>query len=191
MNAHLIIFFNRLIRYLNVENSRIKMIAFTKITNISAIFFLAIVFLLPLKAYSETGQVENDKARLKLLKRTANISLWRLKVVIERDGFYSARSALNIWRSNAKDAGIFDQNKFDELKKQIYGKSVNSNLKCIEKRMIDENYTDAKICLYWWKTHSQVLDTFDPVKHDELKKMIEEGKEKKKQLIETNQESKE
>ena len=167
------------------------MIAFTKITNISAIFFLAIVFLLPLKAYSETGQVENDKARLKLLKRTANISLWRLKVVIERDGFYSARSALNIWRSNAKDAGIFDQNKFDELKKQIYGKSVNSNLKCIEKRMIDENYTDAKICLYWWKTHSQVLDTFDPVKHDELKKMIEEGKEKKKQLIETNQESKE
>ena len=191
MNAHLIIFFNRLIRYLNVENSRIKMIAFTKITNISAIFFLAIVFLLPLKAYGETGQVENDKARLKLLKRTANISLWRLKVVIERDGFYSARSALNIWRSNAKDAGIFDQNKFDELKKQIYGKSVNSNLKCIEKRMIDENYTDAKICLYWWKTHSQVLDTFDPVKHDELKKMIEEGKEKKKQLIETNQESKE
>jgi hypothetical protein len=172
-----------------MENSRAKMIALTKFTNISAIFFLAIVFLLPVKAYAETGQVENDKARQKLLRRTANISLWRLKVVIERDGFYSARGALNIWRSNAKDAGTFDQNKFDEFKKQIYEKSVNSNLKCIEKRMMNENYTDAAICLYWWKTHSQVLDTFDPVKHDELKKMIEEGKEKKKQLIKTNHEN--
>jgi hypothetical protein len=165
------------------------MITFTKITNISAIFFLVIVFLSPVKAYGETGQVENDKARQKLLRRTANISLWRLKVVIERDGFYSARGALNIWRSNAKDAGTFDQNQFDEFKKKIYNKSVNSNMKCIEKCMVNENYTDAKICLYWWKTHSQVLDTFDPVKHDELKKMIEEGKEKKKQLIKTNDES--
>ena len=172
-----------------MENSRAKMIALTKFTNISAIFFLVIVFLLPVKAYAETGQVENDKARQKLLRRTANISLWRLKVVIERDGFYSARGALNIWRSNAKDAGTFDQNKFDEFKKKIYEKSVNSNLKCIEKRMMNENYTDAEICLYWWKTHSQVLDTFDPVKHDELKKMIEEGKEKKKQLIKTNDEN--
>ena len=165
------------------------MIAFTKITNISAIFFLVIALMLPVKAFGETEQVEDDKARLKLLRRTANISLWRLKVVIERDGFYSARGALNIWRSNAKDAGTFDQNKFDEFKKKIYEKSVNSNLKCIEKRMMNENYTDAEICLYWWKTHSQVLDTFDPVKHDELKKMIEEGKEKKKQLIKTNQEN--
>jgi len=172
-----------------VKDLQVKMIAFTKITNISTIFILAIALVLPVKAYGETGQVENDKARLKLLRRTANISLWRLKVVIERDGFYSARSALNIWRSNAKDAGTFDQNKFDEFKKQIYEKSVNSNMKCIEKCMVNENYTDAKICLYWWKTHSQVLDTFDPVKHDELKKMIEEGKEKKKQLIETNHEN--
>ncbi|MBW2249344.1 MAG: hypothetical protein JRF60_01590 [Deltaproteobacteria bacterium] len=165
------------------------MIALTKITNIIAIFFLATVFLLPVKAYAETGQVENDKAQQKLLRRTANISLWRLKVVIERDGFNSARVALNIWRSNAKDAGTFDQNKFDEFKKQIYEKSVNSNLKCIEERMINENYTDAEICLYWWKIHSQVLDTFDSVKHDELKEMIEEGKEKKKQLIKTNNEN--
>ena len=172
-----------------MENSRGKMITFTKITNISAVFFLAIVFLFPLKAYGETGQVENDKARQKMLRKTANISLWRLKVVIERDGFYSARSALNIWRSNAKDAGTFDQNKFDEFKKQIYEKSVNSNLKCIEKCILDENYNVAQICLYWWETHSQVLGTFDSVKHDEFKKIIEEGKEKKKQLIKTNQES--
>jgi hypothetical protein len=165
------------------------MITFTKITNISAIFILAIALVLPVKAYGETGQVEDDKARQKLLRRTANISLWRLKVVIERDGFNSARAALNIWRSNAKDAGTFDQSKFDEFKKQIYEKSVNSNLKCIEKCMMDENYTDAGICLYWWKAHSQVLNKFDPVKHDELKKMIEEGRKKKKQLIETNNES--
>ncbi len=165
------------------------MIALIKMTNISAIFFMAMVFLLPVISYSETGQVENDKARQKLLRRTANISLWRLKVVIERDGFYSARVALNIWRSNAKDAGTFDQEKFDEFKKQIYKKSIDSNLKCVEKNVMNENYTDAEICLYWWKTHSIELDIFDPLKHDELKKIIKEGKEKKKQLNETNDEN--
>ena len=160
-----------------------------KSLNIGVIFLLIIALMLPVKAYGETEQVEDDKARQKLLRKTANISLWRLKVVIERDGFFSARAALNIWRSNAKDAGTFDQSKFDEFKKQIYEKSVNSNLKCIEKCMMNENYTDAKICLYWWKAHSQVLDTFDPVKHDELEKMIEEGKEKKKQQRKTDDEN--
>ena len=165
------------------------MVDFKKNTNLSVIFFLAIVFLLPLKSYGETGQIENDKSRQKLLRRTANISLWRLKVVVERDGFYSARVALNIWRSNAKDAGTFDQKKFDEFKKQIYEKSVNSNLKCIEKTVMNENYTDAVICLYWWKSHSKVLDTFDPVKYDELKKIIKEGKEKREQLNKKEHES--
>ena len=160
-----------------------------KSLNIGVIFLLIIALMLPVKAYGETEQVEDDKARQKLLRKTANISLWRLKIVIERDGFNSARAALNIWRSNAKDAGTFDQSKFDEFKKQIYEKSVNSNMKCIEKCMMNENYTDAEKCLYWWKAHSQVLDTFDIVEHDELKRMIEEGKEKKKQLINTNHES--
>ena len=59
----------------------------------------------------------------------------------------------------------------------------------IEKKIMNGNYTDAEICLYWWKTHSMVLDIFDPVKHDELKKIIKEGKEEKKQLIKTNDES--
>jgi len=166
-----------------------KMMTFTKSTNISAIFILAIVLVLPVQSYGETGPAEKDKARLKLLRRTANISLWRLKVVIERDGFYSARVALNIWRSNAEDAGTFDQKKFDTFKKQIYEKSVDTNLKCIEKCIMEENYKDAEICLYWWKTHSLVLDNFDPVKYDELKKIIEDGKEKKKQQSETNNES--
>lgn len=167
------------------------MVDHTKMTNMGVIFFLTMLFLLPVKLYGETGQVENDKARQKLLRRTANISLWRLKVVIERDGFYSARVALNIWRSNAKDAGTFDQKKFDEFKKQIYEKSVNSNLRCIETNVMNENFTDAQICLYWWKSHSKVLDTFDQVKHDELKKIINEGKEKKKQLDKNKPESSE
>jgi hypothetical protein len=160
-----------------------------KTNNIIVIFSMVVALLLPGKIYSETGQVNNDKARQKMLRRAANISLWRLKVIIERDGFYSARVALNIWRSNAKEAGTFDQKKFDEFKQQIYEKSVESNLKCIEQTLLNENYTDAEICLYWWKSHSKEIDTFDPIKHDELKKMIVEGKEKKKQLNQNNDES--
>ena len=47
----------------------------------------------------------------KQLKSAANNSLWRLKYAIDKEGFYAARIALNIWRSNALDAGVFDQSR--------------------------------------------------------------------------------
>jgi hypothetical protein len=103
----------------------------------------------------------NQTITRKQLKRAAYNSLWRLQRAIEKHGFYSARVALNVWRSNAIDAGIFDQAKYDEFKKQIYQKSIENSLKCLETSILNENYNDAKICLHTWKLRSQELGTFD------------------------------
>lgn len=108
----------------------------------------------------------------KQLKAAANSSLWRLKYAIDKEGFYAARIALNIWRSNALDAGIFDQAEYDAYKKKIYDKSIRNSLQCFEYAIQHENVTDAKICLHTWKAHSEELGTFDATVYEEMYKKI-------------------
>jgi hypothetical protein len=108
----------------------------------------------------------------KQLKAAANSSLWRLKYAIDKEGFYAARIALNIWRSNALDAGIFDQTQYDEYKKKIYDKSIRDSLQCFEYAIQHENVTDAKICLHTWKAHSEEMGTFDATYYEEMHKKI-------------------
>ena len=108
----------------------------------------------------------------KVLKAAANNSLWRLKHSMEKDGFYSNRVALNVWRSNAIDAGVFDQSQYDEFKKQIYEKSIRSNLQGYERSIQNENFTDARICLFTWKAHTEELGVFDEDRYDKMKKKL-------------------
>ena len=108
----------------------------------------------------------------KQLKAAANSSLWRLKYAIDKEGFYAARIALNIWRSNALDAGIFDQAEYDAYKKKIYDKSIRNSLQCFDYAIQHENVTDAKICLHTWKAHSEEMGTFDATFYEEMKKKI-------------------
>ena len=109
----------------------------------------------------------------KHLKAAAANSLWRLKHVMEKEGYHSARVALNVWRSNAIDAGVFDQAEYDSYKKQIYEKSIQSNLGCYERSLQKQNLTDARICLLTWKAHAEEIGTFDPDRYEQMKKKLE------------------
>jgi hypothetical protein len=134
------------------------------------VFILTVIFFsfgdgAPLYATQENG----TKITRKQLKKSAYNSLWRLKRAIEKNGFYSASVALNVWRSNAIDAGIFDQTQYDAFKKQIYEKSIENSLKCIETSLENQNYTDAKICLHAWKLRTQALGTFNQDYYDQMK----------------------
>jgi hypothetical protein len=108
----------------------------------------------------------------KQLKSAANNSLWRLKYAIDKEGFYAARVALNVWRSDALDAGIFDQTEYDVYKKKIYDKSIRNSLQCFEYAIQHENVTDARICLHTWKTHSEEMGTFDAALYEEMHKKL-------------------
>lgn len=134
------------------------------------VFILAVIFFnfgvgAPLYAIQEN----DTQITRKQLKIAAYNSLWRLKRAIEKYGFYSASVALNVWRSNAIDAGIFDQAQYDAFKKQIYEKSIENSLKCIEISLENQNYTDAKICLHAWKLRTQTLGTFNQDYYDQMK----------------------
>ena len=122
---------------------------------------------------------KEEKARQQELKKEADLNLLRLKKSIEEDGFYSARVALNIWRSTAIDAGTFDQDQFDEFKRKLYQKSINQSLECIEYFMQEEDYYDANICLQTWKIHSEEIGTFDQSEYDALKERLNQARAKK------------
>jgi hypothetical protein len=153
---------------------------------ITVTLLLMVLFIPLAHSQSSTEQTKEEKARKRELKKEAALNLWRLKKAIEEEGFYAARVALNIWRSNAIDAGTFDLAKYDEFKRQLYEKSVKKSLECFESFIEEEYYNDANMCLQTWKVHSQEIGVFDQTKFEELKDRLnkartEKTSEKKKQ----------
>jgi len=123
-------------------------------------------------------QTKEEKARQKMLNLEAANALWRLKRSLEKDGFYSGRVRLNVWRAAAIDAGKFDPQKYEEFKLQLYEKSLNDSLKCIEYYIEENSYHDANMCLQTWKMHAKEIDRFDEPTYQELVKRLNSLKEK-------------
>jgi hypothetical protein len=123
-------------------------------------------------------QTKEQKARQKMLNLEAANALWRLKRSLEKDGFYSGRVRLNVWRAAAIDAGKFDPKKYEEFKLQLYEKSLNDSLKCIEYYIEENSYHDVNMCLQTWKAHANEIDRFDESTYQELVKRLKALKEK-------------
>ena len=123
-------------------------------------------------------QTKEQKARQKMLNLEAANALWRLKRALKVDGFYSARVRLNVWRAAAIDAGKFDPQKYEEFKLQLYEKSLNDSLKCIDYYIEENSYHDANMCLQTWKMHAKEIDRFDESTYQELVKRLNSLKEK-------------
>jgi hypothetical protein len=127
-------------------------------------------------AQDSSEQNQDEKARQRMLKREAANSFWRLKRTLEKEGFYSGRVALNVWRSAAIDAGTFDQEKYNEFKKQLYEKSINDSLKCFDEFILEEDYYNANICLQTWRMHSKELGIYDEARYEALKQKLTDAR---------------
>ena len=127
-------------------------------------------------AQDKTEQNQDEKARQRILKREAANSFWRLKRTLEKEGFYSGRVALNVWRSAAIDAGTFDQEQYNEFKKQLYEKSINDSLKCFDEFILEEDYYDANVCLQTWRMHSKELGVYDQAQYVALKQKLADAR---------------
>jgi hypothetical protein len=145
-----------------------------KCLNITATLLL-VLLLAPLASPQDnTEQSPDEIAIQQMLKREAANAFRRLKRSMEKDGFYSGRVALNIWQSTAIDAGTFDQAQYDELKTQLYEKSVSDSLRCVEEALVEEDFYNANFCLQTWRMHSKELGTYDQDDYEVyLKKMAD------------------
>jgi hypothetical protein len=141
---------------------------------------LLVLFLAPLAtSQNATTQSPSVNVRQEMLKREAANAFRRLKRSMEKDGFYSGRVALNVWRSNALDAGTFDQSKYDELKRLLYEKSVNDSLRCFKEFVLEEDFHNANFCLQTWRMHSKEIVTYDQVEYEAFLKQLADAKASK------------
>ncbi|MDM8525840.1 hypothetical protein QUF80_20905 [Desulfococcaceae bacterium HSG8] len=151
----------------------------------SVFIFWVIISLIILTAKAEAdteklGKIDAPwKTEAELQKRVAD-SLWRLEKAIRRDGFPSAICALNIWRCNATDAGIFDRGQYDEFKRQIYQKSIAETLAWFEV-CIEEGWTrDADFWHRVYYVRANEIGKFDQTKYDKMMVKIKKIKKRKK-----------
>ncbi|HIJ56944.1 MAG TPA: hypothetical protein HPQ03_12595 [Deltaproteobacteria bacterium] len=133
--------------------------------------FIVILHLVPPSA-AQAEQPEKKSEQQKQLERYANDSLRRLEYAIQTGGFFYSRSALNIWKDNAEDAGMFDESLYNQYKRKIYEKSVNENLKWFEIFLIQKNHRDAGTCLQLYKMHAEEINVFDKEKYEEMQKRL-------------------
>ena len=142
-------------------------------------FLLVLIPVLVTVSIASAEQTKEEKARQKMLNLEAANALWRLKRALEKEGFYSGRSRLNVWRAAAMDAGKFDPQKYEEFRQQLYEKSVANSLKCFEYYIEQKNAQDAKMCLQTWKVHAKEIDRFDESAYQEYIKRLNEMKAEK------------
>ena len=138
---------------------------------------LLLLFLVPqANSQNQAGQSPDEETRQKLLEKEAAGALSRLKRSMEKDGFYSGRVALNVWRSTALEAGTFDQAQYDEYRKKLYEKSVNDSMRCFEEFILEEDFYNANFCLQTWRMHSKELGTYEQADYEALKERIAAAK---------------
>lgn len=121
------------------------------------------------------------EARQRELERDAAVNLSLAKKSIQDDAFYNARVTLNVWKSSAIAAGSFDKKLYEDLRKQLYDKSIKDNLRCIEFSISQRVAPDANQCLKIYRLHAQEIGAFDPQRYEELKKRVAAIPPRKKQ----------
>jgi hypothetical protein len=114
----------------------------------------------------------------KELERAAAVNLSLARKAIQDDAFYNARVALNVWKLSALDAGTFDPKIYEELRRQLYDKSIRDNLRCIEVSIARHDAPNANQCLRIYRLHSQELGVFDPRTFEELQERVADTRRK-------------
>lgn len=144
------------------------------------VFTIAVLLLLqPITSAQQHAVPESqDAAYQKALEKEAALNLYRLKRSIEKDGFYSARIALNIWQRTSTDAGTFDPVLYEELKTRLYEKAMADSLACYQYFIRIKDANNAKTCMLIWKSQAKEIDRYDPEVYQELQEGIKLLKDK-------------
>ncbi len=110
--------------------------------------------------------------RQRELERDSAVNLSLAKKSIQDDAFYNAKVALNVWKESALAAGNFDQRAYEEMRKQLYDKSLRDNLRCIELSIAHRDSQDANQCLKIYRLHATEVGSFDPKRYEELRERV-------------------
>ena len=121
-----------------------------------------------------------DAARQRELERDAAINLSLAKKSIQDDAFYNAKVALNVWKTSAVEAGNFDRKLYEDLRKQLYEKSIRDNLRCIDVAVAHRDAPDANLCLKIYRLHAQEINAFDPKRYEDLRARVNGIRKKEK-----------
>ena len=124
--------------------------------------------------------IQPDAARQRELERDAALNLSLAKKSIQDDAFYNAKVALNVWKISAVEAGNFDRKLYEDLRKQLYEKSIRDNLRCIDVAVAHRDAADANLCLKIYRLHAQEINAFDPKRYEDLRARVSGIRKKEK-----------
>jgi hypothetical protein len=144
------------------------------------VFVLAASPAIGQEAKPPASVVTPDTVRQKELERDSAVNLSLAKKSIQEDAFYNAKVALNVWKISASEAGNFDSKLYEDLRKQLYEKSIRENLRCIEVSIAHRDPVNANLCLKIYRAHAQAINTLDPARYEDLRTRVAGIRKKEK-----------
>lgn len=143
-------------------------------------FLLGLVLsTLSVGAASVFAQTPQDDEALQLARqRAVDKRRVRLEKAIEEDGFFSARVALNLWKREAQEAGLFDEKTYNHYKLKLYNNSIEQNRRCYEFFLIQGSFGNAEACLKIWQLHAKEIDRFDPDGYETMVTNLRQARDK-------------
>jgi hypothetical protein len=156
-----------------------------RIQNIFRAFALILALLAASNVSGQTPKpaapaVQPELTRQRELERDAAVNLSLAKKSIQEDAFYNAKVALNVWRLSALDAGNFDRKLYEDLRRQLYEKSIRDNLRCIDIAEARRDASEANLCLRIYRLHAQEINAFDPKRYEDLRTRVNAIRRKQK-----------
>ena len=102
-------------------------------------------------------------------------------LLFEKDGFFSARVQLNLWKREAQNAGLFDQTTYDQYKHKLYIASIEQNRRCYDFFLLQGSFGNAEACLRIWKLHTKEIGLFDADAYVAMEQQLMRAKKKASQ----------
>ncbi len=123
-------------------------------------------------AAAESAQPTSPEAQQKALEKMVRQAERHLEHTIKKEGVFSARVALNVWKSTSLDAGLYDQAAYDAYHQRIYTRAIEANRRWFEGYLRENNLQNAATCLEFWRLHSQELGVLDLAEYEALRERL-------------------
>ena len=138
---------------------------------------LLTVLAVGLCAAAGSAKASAPEARQKELEKMVQQAQRHLEATIKEEGFFSARVALNVWKSTALDAGLYDDAQYNDFRHRSYKRSVTANRRWFESYLQERNFQNAATCLEFWRLHSHELGVLDEEQYKALKERLQRARQ--------------
>ncbi len=104
-------------------------------------------------------------------------SRYRLEKAIREDRYPSILASLNVWRNVAMEAGVFDPERYNAIRREALERSIREVAAWVDVCVAEDLLYEAVYCQKVYAFHARAIGEFNPDLYAEIDRKIKERRE--------------